>query len=130
VEGEETRIAPEYEIDENIAEESRAAERPERDFDNDRFELQDGDEFPWMTDKTGPPVDDIRDAVTLNDKLCFIGELFEDDSEQYKLTMNRLNEMGSFGEALSYLRRAFPDWDESSAEVYRFYMIVRRRYDA
>ena len=83
----------------------------------------------WMLDEPGPSVDNLSEAITLNDKICFINDLFKGDSEQYYLSVQRLNEFAHFKEALEYTRRAFPHWDEESPEVYRFYMILRRRYD-
>lgn len=124
--------------EDSVEEDFSSGVNPDSGFDNERFELQDGgvvnedeekDDYPWMTDKPGTVVDDIHDAVTLNDKLCFLGDLFGGDTDLYKFTLNRINELGSFREALSYLRSEFPNWDESSTEVYRFYMIVRRRFD-
>lgn len=83
----------------------------------------------WMTEDPGPKVNDLNDAITLNDKLFFIGGLFNDDSEQYRLSIQKLNEMASMDEALEYTRAAFEDWDENSEVAYRFYMILRRKLD-
>lgn len=83
----------------------------------------------WKTDLPGTKVSDIRSAITLNDKLFFIKELFNDDEEQYRLSIERLNEMHTLEEAIDYIRGAFPEWEEDSNGVYRFLMIMRRRYD-
>ncbi|MDD2490746.1 MAG: hypothetical protein PHV12_00935 [Bacteroidales bacterium] len=83
----------------------------------------------WRTDLPGSRVDDIKHAITLNDKLYYIKELFNDDEEQYRLSIDRLNEMRNLDEAVDYIRGAFPEWDEDSSEVYRFLMILRRRFD-
>lgn len=83
----------------------------------------------WMKDMPGQPVDDLRMAVTLNDKLFFIRELFKGDEDQYRLSMEQLNSFKSFNEALQYTRAAFEEWDQESEAVYRFYMILRRRYN-
>ena len=83
----------------------------------------------WMRDIPGPMVEDIHHAVTLNDKLFFIRELFKGDEDQYRLSLQRLNDMTSMKEALEYTRNAFTHWDEESNAVYRFYMLLRRRYN-
>jgi len=83
----------------------------------------------WMLDEPGPRVYDLNEAITLNDKICFINELFKGDSEQYLLSVQYLNGLSLFKDALEYVRRTFPNWDEDSSEVYRFYMVLRRRYD-
>jgi len=118
------------------------AEEPQKLFSDDEgeeIELFD-DKLPildaargslhsWKTDMPGPKVSDIRSAITLNDKLFFIKELFNDDEEQYRLSIERLNEMYTLDEAVDYIRGAFPEWEEDSNGVYRFLMIMRRRYD-
>lgn len=83
----------------------------------------------WMRDMPGPAVNDLHMAVTLNDKLYFIKELFKGDEDQFRLSIQRLNEMNSLKEALEYTRAAFPEWDEDSDSIYRFYMLLRRRYN-
>lgn len=84
----------------------------------------------WISDMPGPKVDDLNAAITLNDKLFFIKGLFNEDEEQYRLSIQKLNDMLSMDEALEYTRTAFPDWDEESNIIYRFYMILRRKFDA
>lgn len=105
----------------------------ELDFLLDKRSLMDikvskSGEPEWLSDIPGSAVEDIHMAINLNDKLCFIRELFNGDSDQYRLSIQRVNEMGTFAEALDYTRNAFPHWDEDSNAVYRFYMAVRRRY--
>lgn len=84
----------------------------------------------WRTDLPGSRVADIKQAITLNDKLFYIKELFNDDEEQYRLSIERINEMNNLDEAVDYVKGAFPEWDEDSNSVYRFLMILRRRFDA
>lgn len=84
----------------------------------------------WRTDLPGDKVDDLNFAITLNDKLFFVKGLFNDDEEQYRLSIQKINEMASMDEALEYTRAAFPEWEEESNIIYRFYMILRRKFDA
>lgn len=81
----------------------------------------------WMIDIPGPHLSDINDGITLNDKILYINDLFNGDDQQYRLSIQRLNEMSSIDEVLDYTRNAFPDWDENSQATYRFYMNVRRK---
>ncbi len=83
----------------------------------------------WMRDNPGPKVSDLHMAVTLNDKIYFIKELFASDEEQFKLSIQKLNDMESLTQALDYTRSAFPGWNEESPAVYRFYMLLRIRYN-
>jgi len=87
-----------------------------------------GAEPAWMLDNPGPHIDTLNHVITLNDKLLFIKDLFNDDTEQYRLSIQRIDEMKSFEEVLEYTREAFPDWDEESNAAYRFYMLVRRLF--
>lgn len=81
----------------------------------------------WMIDIPGPRLIDINDGITLNDKLLYINDLFKGDDQQYRLSIQRMNEMSSIDEVMDYTRNAFPDWDENSQATYRFYMNVRRK---
>lgn len=110
------------------------SEESELDFLLDKRSLMDieaplNSNLDWMTDTPGQPVDDLHMAITLNDKLFFIRELFKEDDDQYRLSIEKLNNFSSFSEALQYVRSAFEEWDEESEAVYRFYMILRRRYN-
>ncbi len=82
----------------------------------------------WEVDIPGSKINDVISAMTLNDRVVFARVLFDDDQEQMDLTLERINETGSFKEVLFDMRAAFPEWDESSDEVYRFYMMVRRLF--
>lgn len=83
----------------------------------------------WRRELPGSKIEDINDAISMNDRALFISELFKNDSEQFELTVERLNDMSNFEESVEYLRMAFPSWDEYSYTVYRFYMILRRKLD-
>lgn len=83
----------------------------------------------WLTDYPGSKISDIWAGISLNDRICFIKDLFNEDQEQFKISIMRLNEMTSMDEVLEYTRTAFPYWDEESPTLYRFYMIIRRKID-
>ena len=99
--------------------------------DNGRsiFESARGDNPDWMIDNPGPAIDSVSQAITLNDKLLFLNELFNEDNQQYRLSLERIDQMSSFDEVLEYTRESFSDWDENSNAVYRFYMAVRRKFN-
>ena len=119
------------EVDNTLPEDSEDGEL-EFDFSEDFKPVNDAAKSvipEWMRDIPGPMVEDIHHAVTLNDKLFFIRELFKGDEDQYRLSLQRLNDMSNMKEALEYTRNAFTHWDEESNAVYRFYMLLRRRYN-
>lgn len=82
----------------------------------------------WYTDRTGEKVAHLDDAISLNDRVYFTRELFGGDSEQLELTLERINDSDSFTDVISEMRATFPEWDEDSDAVYRFYMAVRRKF--
>lgn len=81
----------------------------------------------WRTDMPGSELSDIKSAISLNDRLLFINNLFHDDPSLFVNTIAALNSMSSLDEAVAYIRDGFPDWDMDSEVVYRFMMAVRRR---
>lgn len=83
----------------------------------------------WKKDYPGTRIRDINEGITFNDKIVFLNDLFYGDTDQYRLSMSRLNEFTTLNEAVEYLRMAFPEWNENSDTVYRFYMILRRKLD-
>ena len=82
----------------------------------------------WMLDKPGPFIDDIREAISLNDRLVYVNDLFGQEVDMYEDMIAKINKMSSLADVLDYARSMFPDWDEGSDSVYRFYMTVRRRF--
>ncbi len=123
-----TELNSDFEIIDYSSKENRAPilgdlfSNPSR---NDRF-AKGG--FRWETDIPGSKIDDISDAMSLNDRLFFTRELFSGDDEQFMLTIDRINTTTTFKEVLSDMRVAFPEWNEGSDGVYRFYMVVRRKF--
>ena len=81
----------------------------------------------WMTDIPGPEVKDVRSAISLNDRVMFIGTLFREDSMLFQDVVSHINSMTSLDKAVNYLQETFPEWDMESDPVYRFMMAVRRK---
>lgn len=87
------------------------------------------DWYDWEVDIPGPYIEDIRDGIGLNDRILFLNELFYGDEEAFASAISALNGMGRLVDAVEYIRERYPQWDEESDEVYRFYMTVRRRFN-
>ncbi|MDD6253432.1 MAG: hypothetical protein ACI3ZO_05315 [Candidatus Cryptobacteroides sp.] len=81
----------------------------------------------WLTDIPGPEVKDVRSAISLNDRVMFIGTLFREDSMLFQDVVSHINSMTSLDKAVSYLQETFPEWNMDSDPVYRFMMAVRRK---
>jgi len=73
------------------------------------------------------PLKDISSAISLNEKYLFIKELFNNDSDLYHKTLEKLNNAPNFNEAIRYLDGRF-EWDFDEEQVQRLLELVRRRY--
>lgn len=93
------------------------------------------DWYEWEVDYPASHIDNIYDGIGINDRYEFVRELFNPNGNLheaellFKRTVDDLNRLSSFKEVLVYTRARFPQWDEYSDEVYRFYMIVRRKFN-
>lgn len=81
----------------------------------------------WRTDMPGAPLDDIWNALSLNDRALFTNSLFREDSGLFADTVGILDSMDTLDEAVEYLSHEFPEWDMDSDLVYRFMMELRRK---
>ena len=119
----EVELEFEFELDDEAFEDTQV-EEPVLVLDKVR-----PDWYDWEVDIPGHYIDDIREGIGLNDKILFMRELFGDSVEVFNETIDALNGMCNLVETVEYLRERFPQWDEESDEVYRFYMTVRRRFN-
>lgn len=81
----------------------------------------------WRTDMPGAPLDDIWNALSLNDRALFTNSLFREDPGLFADTLGILDSMDTLDEAVEYLSHEFPEWDMDSDLVYRFMMELRRK---
>ncbi len=73
------------------------------------------------------PIKNLTDAIDINDKFYFTRELFHNDHQLFRKTIEVLNNLPSFNEAMKYLNQQFM-WNFESETVQRFLEILRRRY--
>lgn len=81
----------------------------------------------WRTALPGSPVKDVRSAISLNDRVLFIRELFNGDATEFQKAADAMNAMHSLDEMVDYAHSEHPDWDLDSDSVYRLMMAVRRK---
>lgn len=74
-----------------------------------------------------PPLSSIREGISIGDRFLFQRELFRQDGELMTKTIEHLNSMQSFDEAMSYIRRKF-NWDTESTAYELFVGILHRRW--
>lgn len=85
------------------------------------------DRQAWRTDMPGTAVKDIRSAISLNDRILFINNLFAQDPMKFQDALTRINQMASLDEVVEYVETEQPGWNLESDTVYRFMMAVRRK---
>ena len=76
----------------------------------------------------GPQVSDIRQAISLGDRFLFQRELFGQSGEKLQKTLDAINQMGSFNEALDYLDQNF-NWDKEATAYNLFITALHRRFE-
>ena len=81
----------------------------------------------WRRDMPGTSVRDIRSAISLNDRVIFINQLFEEDAQAFVNALSDINQMTTLDEVVEYLATRYPQWNMNSDLVYRFMMAVRRK---
>ena len=85
------------------------------------------DKQAWRTDMPGTAVKDIRSAISLNDRILFINNLFAQDPMTFQEALTKINQMTTLDEVVEYVVSEQPGWNLESDTVYRFMMAVRRK---
>ncbi|MCC8408727.1 hypothetical protein LJ707_07290 [Mucilaginibacter sp. UR6-1] len=87
-----------------------------------------------MAEKSTPvaaPVSDLKGAITLNDKLLYVQDLFNGYSLAYSEAIDILNRFNSFAEAERFLTTNYVtknNWQSKPATAEKFYALLKRRY--
>jgi hypothetical protein len=77
------------------------------------------------------PVSDLKAAITLNDKLLFVKDLFNGYSLAYSEAVEILNRFKNFEEADLFLKASYitkHNWESKPDTMEKFYMLLKRRY--
>lgn len=77
------------------------------------------------------PLKDLKVAISLNDKLVFVKDLFSGYSLAYAEAIDMLNKLESFEAADEYLKTNYVSqhkWTEKQATADRFYELLNRRF--
>jgi len=77
------------------------------------------------------PISDIKLAITLNDKLLYVKDLFNGYNLAYSEAVEILNRFNTFEEASRFLKTNYVtknNWDSKPATVEKFYALLKRRY--
>lgn len=84
-----------------------------------------------QSEKTGGAKIPHKMAINLNDKFRFINELFAQNSSEYNIAMEQLNNLRNWNDTEIYLNslRNLYSWDENKDIVTYFYALIRKRFD-
>lgn len=77
------------------------------------------------------PIDDLRSAIGLNERAKYIRELFNGQRQAYFDTIDALNQMETYTEALHYLEHSVKpahQWENHQEAVESFMELVYRRF--
>ena len=77
------------------------------------------------------PVTDLKQAITLNDKLLYIKDLFNGYNLAYSEAIDILNRYNSIEEADKFLKSNYAEknsWESKQNTVDKFYELLKRRY--
>jgi hypothetical protein len=84
--------------------------------------------------KTEPallPITDLKSAITLNDKLLFVKDLFNGYSLAYSEAIDILNRFKGLEEADTFLKKNYAtknNWESKPQTAEKFYELLKRRY--
>ncbi len=104
------------------------------DTDNATDEAEDSgvkevrDWYDWEVDYPAEYVSDLVKSMGINDKMQFVSELFNGRKFEFDMVMSEINSMKSFKDIVNYFRDEYPQWDEASDTIYKFYMHIRRKF--
>ncbi|MEO6524489.1 MAG: hypothetical protein ABIN91_22585 [Mucilaginibacter sp.] len=79
------------------------------------------------------PISDLKSAITLNDKLLYVRDLFNGYSMAYGEAIEILNRFSRFEEADNFLKINYytkNNWEAKQATTDKFYELLQRRFQA
>lgn len=83
------------------------------------------------TEPTLLPITDLKSAITLNDKLLFVKDLFNGYSLAYSEAIEILNRFTGLEEADTFLKKNYAtknNWESKPQTTEKFYELLKRRY--
>jgi len=78
-----------------------------------------------------PPISDIKQGITLNDKLLYVKDLFNGYNLAYSEAIEILNRFSNFDEASRFLKTNYVtknNWESKPQTTEKFYALLKRRY--
>ena len=99
---------------------------------NQRISAQLSGKASNITDQIGAQkIEDLKQAINLNDKLLYIKDLFNGYSLAYSEAIDILNRFANFEEADTFLNKNYVaknQWEAKPDTTTKFYALLKRRY--
>jgi len=78
------------------------------------------------------PFPDIRRQIGINDKYLFLNELFNNNKTEYEETLDKLNKIGAYTEALGWIKSIAGKnkWYEEDETVKSFYGLLEKHFSS
>jgi hypothetical protein len=98
---------------------------------NQRISAQLGNTNNVSEQANAQPVTNLKQAITLNDKLLYIKDLFNGYSLAYSEAIEILNRFNTFEEANRFLNKNYTtknNWDSKPDTTAKFFALLKRRY--
>ncbi|MBI4646760.1 MAG: hypothetical protein HY738_09265 [Bacteroidia bacterium] len=73
------------------------------------------------------PISNLHSSISLNDKIMFIKELFEGNTDKYNNTLNDINKSAGLDDSMQYIHNNF-NWDDKNETVIKFIELIYRRF--
>jgi hypothetical protein len=77
------------------------------------------------------PIEDLRKAISINDRYLFISMLFMGDENNFDRSIRTINSFNMLAEAQYWIQRELKvkmGWQDENGTVKHFYSLVRRRF--
>ncbi len=90
-----------------------------------------GNKTSVQTEKPKPALSDLKQGITLNDKLLYIKDLFNGYNLAYAEAIDLLNKMPDFKAADDFLQSSYAlkhNWGAKQTTVDQFYEVLNRRF--
>ncbi|MFD2145185.1 hypothetical protein [Mucilaginibacter antarcticus] len=126
-----TEPKPMPEVNLELKAEAPVKEKDEVFTINQRMSAQLGNSNNVSEQSNLQPVTNLKQAITLNDKLLYIKDLFNGYSLAYSEAIEILNRFNTFEEANRFLNKNYTiknGWDNKPDTTEKFFTLLKRRY--
>jgi hypothetical protein len=88
------------------------------------------DQKTMLADKFGRKIENLKAAISLNQKIAFVNVLFKENTVEYAKSIERLNQASNIDEALRYfteLKHNY-DWENNHELVRELQQLIEKRF--